>query len=81
LLAIQAGDYTDDLDAVVFDRAVWIVAGGLAGWLIAGLAELALGRGLVGPLGAICGVMDGLAKGDLNVDVPFVERRNEIGHI
>ena len=81
MLAIQAGDYTDDLDAVVFDRAVWIVAGGLVGLLIAGLAALALGRGLVGSLGAICGVVDGLAKGDLNVDVPFVERRNEIGHI
>src|SRR4029077_7089754 len=25
--------------------------------------------------------MDGLAKGDLGVEVPFVERRNEIGHI
>ena len=25
--------------------------------------------------------MDGLAKGDLNVEVPFVEYRNEIGHI
>jgi methyl-accepting chemotaxis protein len=81
LLAIQAGVYTDDIDAVVFDRAVWIVAGGLAGLLIAGLAALILGRGLVGPLGAICGVMDGLAKSDLNVEVPFVERRNEIGHI
>ena len=25
LLAIQAGVYTDDIDAVVFDRAIWIV--------------------------------------------------------
>src|SRR5207302_4690697 len=81
LLAIQAGVYTDDIDAVVFDRAVWIAAGGLAGLLIAGLAAFALGRGLVGPLGAICGVMDDLAKGDLSVEVPFVAQRNEIGHI
>jgi methyl-accepting chemotaxis protein len=81
LLAIQAGVYTDDIDAVVFQRALWIVAGGLAGLLVAGLAAFALGRGLVRPLGAICDVMDGLAKGDLNVEVPFVEYRNEIGHI
>ena len=81
LLAIQAGVYTDDIDAVVFDRAIWIAAGGLAGLFIAGLAAFALGRGLVRPLGAICGVMDGLAKGDLSVEVPFVEHRNEIGHI
>jgi len=81
LLAIQAGVYTDDIDAVVFQRAIWIAAGGLAGLLVAILAAFALGRGLVRPLGAICGVMDGLAKGDLNVEVPFVEYRNEIGHI
>src|SRR5580698_174202 len=81
LLAIQAGVYTDDIEAVVFDRAIWIGAGGLAGLLIAALAAFALGRGLVRPLAAICGVMDSLAKGDLNVEVPFVERRNEIGHI
>jgi methyl-accepting chemotaxis protein len=81
LLAIQAGVYTDDIDAVVFDRAIWIAAGGLAGLLVAALAAFALGRGLVRPLGAICGVMDGLAKGDLSVEVPFVEHRNEIGHI
>src|SRR6516164_1876335 len=81
LLAIQAGVYTDDIDAVVFERAIRIVAGGLAGLLVAGLAAFVLGRGLVRPLGTICGVMDGLAKGDLNVEVPFVEHRNEVGHI
>ena len=81
LLAIQAGVYTDDIDAVVFERAVWIAAGGLAGLLVAALAAFALGRGLIGPLGAMCGVMDGLAEGDLSVEVPFVAHRNEIGRI
>jgi methyl-accepting chemotaxis protein len=81
LLAIQAGVYTDDIDAVVIGRAVWIAAAGLGGLLIAALAAFVLGRGVVRPLGAICGVMDGLAKGDLSVEVPFVGHRNEIGHI
>ena len=81
LLAIQAGVYTDDIDAVVFERAVWIAAGGLAGLLVAALAAFALGRGLIGPLGAMCGVMDSLAEGDLSVEVPFVAHRNEIGRI
>jgi methyl-accepting chemotaxis protein len=81
LLAIQAGVYTDDIDAVVFERATWIATGGLAGLIIAGLVAFTLGRGLVRPLGSVCGVMDRLAKGDLAVEVPFVERRNEIGHI
>jgi methyl-accepting chemotaxis protein len=81
LLAIQAGVYTDDIDAVVFDRAIWIAAGGFAGLLIAGLTAFLLGRGLVRPLGAICGVMDDLAEANLKVEVPFVENRNEIGRI
>jgi methyl-accepting chemotaxis protein len=81
LLAIQAGVYTDDIDAVVFARAIWIALGGLIGLFIAGMAAFVLGRGLVRPLGRICGAMDDLAKGDLGVEIPFVELRNEIGHI
>jgi methyl-accepting chemotaxis protein len=81
MLAIQAGVYTDDVDAVVFARAIWIAVGGLLGLLIAAMAAFVLGRGLVRPLGKICGAMDDLAKGDLDVEVPFVEHRNEIGHI
>jgi len=81
MLAVQAGVYTDDIDAVVFNRAVWIAVGGLAGLLMAGMAAFALGRGLVRPLGKICGVMEDLAKGDLSVEVPFVEYRSEIGQI
>ena len=42
---------TDDIDAVVFDRAIRIGAGGLAGLVVAGLAAFTLGRGLVRPLG------------------------------
>jgi methyl-accepting chemotaxis protein len=81
LLAIQAGVYIDDIDAAVFERAVWIGAGGVAGLLVAALAAFALGRGLVRPLGRICGVMDSLAEGDLNAEVPFVAHRSEIGRI
>jgi methyl-accepting chemotaxis protein len=81
LLAIQAGVYTDDIDAVVFHRAVWIALGGLAGLLVAGLTALLLGRGLVQPLSKICEVMDGLAKGAYSTDVPFADRGNEIGRI
>jgi methyl-accepting chemotaxis protein len=81
MLAIQAGVYTDDINAVVFARATWIALGGLVGLFIAGMVAFVLGRGLVRPLGRICGTMDDLARGDLNVEVPFVEHKNEIGHI
>jgi methyl-accepting chemotaxis protein len=81
MLAIQAGVYTDDIDAVVYARALWIVAGGLAGLFVAGFSAFLLGRGLDRPLRKICGVMDGLAQGDLEVEVPFTRSNNEIGRI
>src|ERR1700757_1686154 len=57
LLAIQAGVYTDDIEAVVFAKAIWIAVGGLGGLLIAAIAAFALGRGLVRPLDRICNTM------------------------
>ena len=80
-LVIQAGVYIDDIDEVIFSRAVWIAAGGLAGLLIATFTALFLGRGLVRPLDRICGVMDGLAAGNIATEVPYRDRRNEIGRI
>jgi methyl-accepting chemotaxis protein len=80
-LAIQAGVYVDDIDEVIFSRAVWIAVGGLVGLLVAALTALFLGRGLVRPLDKICSVMDGLAAGDLATEVPYRDRRNEIGRI
>jgi len=63
------------------DLLVWCTGIFGLGLLASGLVAFALGRGLVRPLSSVCGVMDRLAKGDLNVEVPFVDRRNEIGHI
>ena len=80
-LAIQAGAYVDDIDAVVFQRTLWAAIGGLAGLLIAGLVAFWLGRGLVVPLTETCASMDRLIKGDLGFDVPFSDRKNEIGRI
>ncbi len=81
MLAIQAGVYVDDIDAVVFWRALWSGAGGLAGLLIAGLIALRLGRGIVTPLEQTCEVMDELTKGNLAFDVPFADQNNEIGRM
>jgi methyl-accepting chemotaxis protein len=81
LLAIQAGAYVDDIDAVVFQRALWSGVGGLAGLLIAGLVALRLGRGIVEPLEKTCQVMDELTRGNLGLDVPFADQNNEIGRM
>jgi methyl-accepting chemotaxis protein len=81
LLALQAGVYVDDIDAVVFRRMMWAGIAGLAGLAIAAFAAFWLGRGLVGPLNRTCAAMDELAKGNLAVDIPFVDRTNEVGRI
>jgi len=81
LLAIQAGAYVDDIDAVVFRRMIWAVVAGLSGLALAAFVAFWLGRGLVVPLNQTCTAMDELAKGNLSVDIPFVDRTNEIGRI
>jgi len=81
LLAVQAGVYVDDIDAAAFRATAWTAGGGLAGLVVAGLIAFGIGRGLTRPLALTCGVMDRLANGDLAVDVPFVECRNDIGRI
>ena len=65
---------------MVIDRADLDRRGRVSGIACRGIGcTSALGRGLVRPLDEICNVMDDLATGDLGVEVPFVERRNEIG--
>jgi methyl-accepting chemotaxis protein len=81
MLALQAGAYVDDVDAVVFRRMLWAGIAGLAGLAIAGFVAFWLGRGLVMPLKRTCTAMDELAKGNLAVEIPFVDRTNEIGRI
>jgi methyl-accepting chemotaxis protein len=81
MLALQAGAYVDDVDAVVFRRMLWAGIAGLAGLAIAGLVAFWLGRGLVVPLKRTCEAMDELARGNLAVDIPYADRTNETGRI
>jgi methyl-accepting chemotaxis protein len=80
-LALQAGVYVDDIDAVVVSRSIWAAIAALCGLVVAGLTAFWLGRGIVVPLAKTCDVMDQMTKGNLAFDVPFVDRRNEIGRI
>jgi methyl-accepting chemotaxis protein len=80
-LALQAGAYVDDIDAVVFRRMMWAGIAGLGGLVVAAFAAFWLGRGVVGPLNRTCSVMDELVRGNLAVDVPFIDQTNEVGRI
>jgi methyl-accepting chemotaxis protein len=81
LLALQAGAYVDDIDAVVLHRSIWAAIVGLCGLLVAGVTAFWLGRGMVTPLAKTCDVMDDLTKGNLTSDVPFVDLKNEVGRM
>jgi Methyl-accepting chemotaxis protein len=80
-LALQAGVYVDDIDAVVLRRMIWA---GIAGIGRAGHRGI---RGVLAwprpgrPLNRTCSAMDELAKGNLAVDIPFVDQTNEVGRI
>ncbi|WP_279358768.1 methyl-accepting chemotaxis protein [Methylobacterium indicum] len=62
------------------DRALWLLAGGvaLACAIGAGLALL-IGRGITRPVDQLSGAMRQLADGDLATEVPAQGRRDEIG--
>jgi methyl-accepting chemotaxis protein len=79
--AVQAGVYVDDVDARVYEETLLIGGILLLALLLSGGIAVLIGRGITRPLALLCGTMDRLAGGDKEVDVPFAERRNEIGRI
>ena len=58
-----------------------ILAGTAAAALLAVVLALVLGRGITHPLRAITGAMERLADNDLQVDIPGVNRKDEIADI
>jgi methyl-accepting chemotaxis protein len=76
---IGTGVYTDDLSAE-FWNAVWAMAinmGIVMAVIIA--ATVMLIRSITLPLGALNGALMRLADNDIRIDIPGIERRDEIG--
>ncbi|MGF3025845.1 methyl-accepting chemotaxis protein [Methylobacterium aquaticum] len=62
------------------DRALWLLAGGVALACAIGAAlALLIGRGITRPIDQLSGAMRALAGGDLDTAVPAQGRRDEIG--
>ncbi|OAS25470.1 methyl-accepting chemotaxis protein [Methylobacterium platani] len=62
------------------DRALWLLAGGVAlACAIGGALALLIGRGITRPIDRLSGAMRALAGGDLATEVPALTRRDEIG--
>ncbi len=78
---VGSGVYIDDLDAVfrahIESSLAW--SGGLLLLLV--MCALPLARGLIRPLVALTGAMRELAEGRLDVPVPALDRRDELGQM
>ncbi len=79
--AIQSGAFVDDLDAMVRDQIMMVLGLAVLVLAVAIGAAIVLGRGITVPLGRLCGLMDALATGDACAEIPWTDRRNEIGRI
>ncbi|PWC82881.1 hypothetical protein TSH100_22550 [Azospirillum sp. TSH100] len=55
------------------------IIAGVAGTLLGALTAWLIGRGITGPVNALCGVMERLAGNELAVEVPGTARHDEIG--
>ncbi|MCR6671258.1 methyl-accepting chemotaxis protein [Devosia ginsengisoli] len=67
------------IEAVVGQNLTMLVAVGGGALLIIGLLALLLSRLLTRPIPRLSGVMSAVAEGGLDIEVPYTERRNEIG--
>ena len=76
---VGSGIYVDDVNAV-FRNAAVIALGAIAAVLaIMGACAWSIGRGISRPIRTVTDRMDKLATGNLDIDVPFTERKDEVG--
>jgi PAS domain S-box-containing protein len=59
----------------------YLFALGLCASMLAGLTIFVIRSYVVGPLGQITGATDQIAAGKIELDIPFVSRKDEIGHL
>ena len=76
---IQAGVYIDDIDDTLWRQFVWIGGSELAVLLIAGLLAMRVARSISRPVADLVAAMKGMADGDMTVEVPWRNRRDEVG--
>ncbi|GAK69388.1 putative methyl-accepting chemotaxis protein [Agrobacterium rubi TR3 = NBRC 13261] len=76
---VGTGVYVDDLKATFWAEALWI-AGlcGLSAIIVLAAATFVVG-GVTRPITRLKQSMSSIADGDGNAEVPFIDRRNEIG--
>lgn len=77
---LEAARRNFDVATEAYDRSrATMTAIGVASLLVLGFAIWVVLRGVAAPLARLQAVMTRLASGDARVDIPFTERRDEIG--
>jgi methyl-accepting chemotaxis protein len=76
-VGLPQAEFQAVVDSVVFHIALVVLPAALA----IGLAAFVVLRRMLRPLGAIAGVMDRLRREELDVAVPALDRRDEIGRM
>ena len=78
---IGAGIYVDDIDKAFWERAKQQGVIGLIVLLVVAGCTVLISRGITRPLSAITKRMDGLARGDLEISVPYTDYGDEVGDL
>lgn len=76
---VGTGVYVDDLNAMFWREATLYVGICLISALVVLAVATAVVRSVSGPIGKLKTSMSSIADGNAEAEVPFVERRNEIG--
>ena len=76
---IGSGIYVDDVATVFWEKAREIGGVGALILLVVCGATMVIARGISRPIAQITGRMDALAGGDLEIDVPNTDNRDEVG--
>jgi len=78
---VGTGFYIDDVDALFLEDLLVMLAVAAVGAALAGGLSLLIGRSISRPLADIRDTMKRLAGGDVSVDVPGRDRKDEIGEM
>jgi methyl-accepting chemotaxis protein len=76
---VGTGAYLEDIHAKLWPIIVGLATAIVAIAVVAGLAAWLLGRSITRPLGQLGARMQSLAAGELEQDIPGVDRKDEIG--
>jgi methyl-accepting chemotaxis protein len=79
--AICTGIYIDDIDDAWYAMAIRITGFGIVAMAILLGVSMTIGRAIAIPLRRLTSTLQTLSSGDLEVEIPYSELRNEIGAV